>query len=77
MGFLLPLVLLFLHRAYFAEAMTENPDNPMSSPYSQSITAAYSSACIVLRDSMTRFMSKPLLCARWKIWSFTFSAAVC
>ncbi|KAF8802362.1 hypothetical protein BYT27DRAFT_7173121 [Phlegmacium glaucopus] len=71
------LMLLFLHRAYFAEAMTENPDNPMNSPYSQSITAAYSSACVVLQDSKTQFMRKPLLCARvWRIWPFTFSAAM-
>ncbi|CAA7269897.1 unnamed protein product [Cyclocybe aegerita] len=31
------LMLLFLHRPYFAQAMTEYPDNPLSSPYSQSV----------------------------------------
>ncbi|KAF8958939.1 hypothetical protein BDZ97DRAFT_1428180 [Flammula alnicola] len=71
------LMLLFLHRAYFAQAMTEHPDNPLSSPCSQSVTAAYSSACIVLQDTRAQFLKKPLLCARvWRIWSFTFSAAV-
>uniref|UniRef100_A0A8H8CI67 Xylanolytic transcriptional activator regulatory domain-containing protein n=1 Tax=Psilocybe cubensis TaxID=181762 RepID=A0A8H8CI67_PSICU len=71
------LMLLFLHRSYFAQAMTEHPDNPLNSKYSQSVHAAYSSACIVLQDTRAQFMKKPLLCSRiWRIWSFTFSAAV-
>ncbi|PPQ92520.1 hypothetical protein CVT25_010353 [Psilocybe cyanescens] len=71
------LMLLFLHRSYFAQAMTEHPDNPLNSQYSQSVHAAYSSACTVLEDTRSQFMKKPLLCARiWRIWSFTFSAAV-
>ncbi|KAF8180107.1 hypothetical protein BJ912DRAFT_855397 [Pholiota molesta] len=71
------LMLLFLHRAYFAQAMTEYGDNPLSSPYSQSVTAAYSSACVVLQDTKAQFLKKPFLCARiWRIWTFTFSAAV-
>lgn len=70
-------VLLFLHRAYFAQAMMEHGDNPLSSPYSQSVVAAYSSACVVLQDTKDQFLKKPFLCARiWRIWSFTFSAAV-
>ncbi|EDR10520.1 uncharacterized protein LACBIDRAFT_317008 [Laccaria bicolor S238N-H82] len=71
------LMLLFLHRAYFAQAMTEYPMNPLQSPYGQSVKAAYSSACIVLQDTRSQFSRKPVLCARvWRIWSFTFSAAV-
>ncbi|KIM36145.1 hypothetical protein M413DRAFT_78578 [Hebeloma cylindrosporum] len=71
------LMLLSLHRPYFAQAMTEYADNPLSNPYSQSVRAAYSSACIVLQDTRAQFLSMPELCARvWRNWSSTFSAAL-
>lgn len=70
-------VLLFLHRGFFAQAMSDDPVNPLRSPYSPSVLAAYSSACTVLDDTRSQFLKKPLLCARvWRIWSFAFSAAV-
>ncbi|KAF9557805.1 hypothetical protein CPC08DRAFT_668314 [Agrocybe pediades] len=71
------LMLLALHRAHFAQVMMEHSDNLTESQYYQSVTAAYSSACTVLRDTRAQFRKKPLLCSRiWRIWSFTFSAAV-
>ncbi|KAF8892927.1 hypothetical protein BD779DRAFT_1609955 [Infundibulicybe gibba] len=71
------LMLLFLHRGFFAQAMVEAPTNPLGTEYAPSIRAAYSSACVVLRDTTVQFSKKPLLCARiWRIWSFAFSAAV-
>lgn len=71
------LLLMFLHRGFFAQAMTENPLNPLQSPYGQSVLAAYSSACVVLEDTKSQYFNKPLLCARvWRIWSLAFSATV-
>lgn len=70
-------VLLFLHRAFFAQAMTESHADPSKSPYSQSVIAAYQSACVIVDGTREQFMKKPLLCGRvWRIWSFAFSAAV-
>ena len=70
-------VLLFLHRAHFAQAMTESPVNPLKSPYAHSVTAAYASACGVLRSTRDQAEKNLALCSRvWRIWSFTFSAAV-
>ncbi len=70
-------VLLFLHRGFFTQAMTEHPSNPLLSPYRKSVIAAYQSACAVLEDTRVQYQKKPLLCARiWRIWSFAFSAAV-
>lgn len=70
-------VLLHLHRAYFAQAMTEYPADPIGCPYGKSVVAAYTSACVVLEDTRAQFLKKPLLCARiWQIWTFTFAAAV-
>ena len=71
------LVLLFLHRGFFAQAMAENTDNPLRTTYGESVTAAYQSTCVVLEDTRVQFMKKPTLCARvWRIWSLAFSAAV-
>ncbi|KAF7440022.1 hypothetical protein PC9H_000363 [Pleurotus ostreatus] len=71
------LILLFLHRGFFAQAMAENTDNPLRTTYGESVTAAYQSACVVLEDTRVQFMKKPTLCARvWRIWSLAFSAAI-
>ncbi|KAF8237437.1 hypothetical protein L208DRAFT_1247461 [Tricholoma matsutake] len=71
------LMLLFLHRGFFAQAMSENPANPLHSSYSQSVLAAYSSACVVLDSTKAQYFKQRLLCARvWRIWSLAFSAAV-
>jgi hypothetical protein len=70
-------VLLFLHRAYFAQVMIENAADPMKSPYAHSVLAAYQGACNVLDDTLNQFTKKPLLVARvWRIWSLAFSASV-
>ncbi|KAJ7178011.1 hypothetical protein C8R46DRAFT_888893 [Mycena filopes] len=71
------LMLLFLHRAFFAQVMIENAGDPMKSPYAHSVLAAYEGACNVLDDTLNQFTKKPLLVARvWRIWSLAFSAAV-
>ncbi|KAJ7865263.1 hypothetical protein B0H13DRAFT_1637161 [Mycena leptocephala] len=71
------LMLLFLHRAYFAQVMIENAADPMKSPYAHSVLAAYQGACNVLDDTLNQFTKKPLLVARvWRIWSLAFSASV-
>jgi hypothetical protein len=36
--------LLYLHRAYFARAVTDHPDDPLGSPFGTSVIAAYRSA---------------------------------
>lgn len=70
-------VLLYLHRGFFTQAMTEHPSNPLLSPHRKSVVAAYQSACAVLGDTRTQFQKKPLLIGRvWRVWSFAFSAAV-
>ncbi|KAJ7481536.1 hypothetical protein FB451DRAFT_1030501 [Mycena latifolia] len=71
------LMLLFLHRAFFAQVMIENATDPMKSPYAHSMLAAYQAACNVLHDTVEQFTKRPLLTARvWRIWSLAFSAAV-
>ncbi len=70
-------VLLFLHRAFFAQALVENPMDPLSGRLGPSAAAAYHSSVIVIQDTEHQFMKKPILCARiWQIWTFAFTAAV-
>ncbi len=70
-------VLLYLHRAFFTQGMTEYPADPMSSPYAHSVVTAYQSACLVLEDTRVQYLKKPALCVRiWRIWSLAFTAAV-
>ncbi|KAJ7028724.1 hypothetical protein C8F04DRAFT_963706 [Mycena alexandri] len=71
------LMLLFLHRAFFAQVMIKHAADPMKSPYAHSVLAAYQGACNVLDDTLHQFTKNPLLVARvWRIWSLAFSAAV-
>ncbi|KAK7042430.1 putative transcriptional regulatory protein C1F7.11c [Favolaschia claudopus] len=71
------LMLLFLHRAFFAQVMIEHATDPMKSPYAHSVLVTYASACNVLDDTVNQFTKNPLLVTRiWRIWSLAFSAAV-
>lgn len=71
------LLLMFLHRGFFAHAMSENSVDPLSSTYGHSVLVAYSSACTVLDDTKAQYQENPMLCPRiWRMWSLAFSAAV-
>ncbi|KAF8884213.1 hypothetical protein CPB84DRAFT_172899 [Gymnopilus junonius] len=54
------LMLMYLHRAYFAQAVTENPENPLQSPYSQAQFMKKPLLCARI----------------WRMWTFGFTAAV-
>jgi hypothetical protein len=69
--------LMFLHRGFFAQALTDNPSNPLQSAHSQSFLTAYKCACAVLDTTRDHYGQKPLLIARiWRIWSNAFTASV-
>ncbi|KAF9233911.1 hypothetical protein BU15DRAFT_90182 [Melanogaster broomeanus] len=71
------LTLLFLHRGFFAQALTDFPWDPLRSPLRQSFLTAYQCASVILRVTRDHFAEQPVLCARvWRIWSFAFSAGL-
>ena len=43
------LVLLYIHRQFFTKVMTENPNNPLDSPYAASVLATFRCAVTVLQ----------------------------
>ncbi|KAI1790217.1 fungal-specific transcription factor domain-containing protein [Ganoderma leucocontextum] len=70
-------ILLFLHRSFFAQAIIDCPRNPLRSAYAPSFLAAYRSSSTVLKVVRDQFNMYPTMCARfWVIWTFAFSAAV-
>jgi len=71
------LTLMFLHRGFFAQALTDNPTDPLNSAYSQSFVTAYKCACDILDCTRDHYAQQPRLVTRvWRIWSNAFSAAV-
>ncbi|OBZ73746.1 putative transcriptional regulatory protein C1F7.11c [Grifola frondosa] len=70
-------ILLYLHRSFFAQAIVDCPTNPLRSAYAHSFQTAYRSSCIILKVIRDHFALFPSLCSRfWVIWTFAFSAAV-
>ncbi|KAG0703549.1 fungal-specific transcription factor domain-containing protein [Suillus ampliporus] len=71
------LTLLYIHRCFFAEAVSNNPTNPMSSPYAPSFLAGYRSACELISGLRTQFDLFPAQIARfWVLWTHAFSSSV-
>lgn len=70
-------VLMHIHRGFFAEALMKYPSNPLQSPFAHSFTAAYRGSVKLLGIARTRFdeMSH-LLIRMWPIWAHSLTAAV-
>ncbi|OAX35675.1 hypothetical protein K503DRAFT_773227 [Rhizopogon vinicolor AM-OR11-026] len=70
-------LLIYIHRSFFAQAIIENPVNPLKSVYAPSFLAAYRSSQTILRTIQVAFAEQSSLCARfWTVWTFAFSAAI-
>jgi hypothetical protein len=69
--------LLYVHRCFFAEAVSNNPTDPMSSPFAPSFLAGYRSACELISGLRTQFDLFPTQIARfWVLWTHAFSSSV-
>ncbi|KAI5997760.1 hypothetical protein EDC04DRAFT_3125432 [Pisolithus marmoratus] len=70
-------LLLYIHRSYFVQAITENPTNPLRSPYAQSFLASYRASLTILRTIRLQYDLHPKLTAGlWPIWTYAFSASI-
>lgn len=71
------LVLVYIHRCFFAEAVSNNPTDPMQSQYAPSFLAGYRSACEILSNLRVQFDLFPAQIARfWVLWTHAFSSSV-
>lgn len=70
-------VLMYIHRSFFAQAIIEQPLNPLKSVYAPSFLASYRAASTILRSVREQFNLFPNSCSRfWTMWTFAFTAAV-
>ncbi|KAF5313331.1 hypothetical protein D9611_008642 [Ephemerocybe angulata] len=71
------LTLLYIHRCFFAHALSSNPQDPIKSQYAPSFLAGYRSACTIINSVKTQFTLFPAQIARfWVLWTHAFSASV-
>ncbi|KAG8221159.1 hypothetical protein J3R82DRAFT_2710 [Butyriboletus roseoflavus] len=70
-------ILLYIHRSFFAQAIIENPVNPLKSQYAPSFLATYRASSTILRTIGAQYATHPHLCERfWSTWTYAFSAAI-
>ncbi|KAI0027762.1 hypothetical protein K488DRAFT_60517, partial [Vararia minispora EC-137] len=70
-------ILMFMHRSFFAQALIEDPVNPLRTPYAPSFLASVRCATTILRVVREQFTVHPSICSRfWAMWTYAFSAAI-
>ncbi|KAG0709151.1 fungal-specific transcription factor domain-containing protein [Suillus ampliporus] len=69
--------LLYLHRSFFARAVTDHPKDPLGSPYGTSVIAAYRSAgsLVALMRNLHTQLKEPSE-RIWFLWGHMFSCAI-
>ncbi|KAF4603107.1 hypothetical protein EYR38_003512 [Pleurotus pulmonarius] len=71
------LTLLYVHRCFFAHAVSSHPSDPLKSPYAPSFLAGYRSACELISGLAMQFSMFPAQIARfWVLWTHAFSSSV-
>lgn len=70
-------MLIYIHRSFFAQAIIDQPINPLKSTYAPSFLAAYRASGTLLKSIRDQFATWPNTAGRyWSMWTFAFSAAV-
>ncbi|KAG7093648.1 hypothetical protein E1B28_007310 [Marasmius oreades] len=70
-------MLIYIHRSFFAQAIIDQPINPLKSTYAPSFLAAYRASGTLLKSVREQFATWPNTAGRyWSMWTFAFSAAV-
>lgn len=69
--------LLYLHRSFFARAVTDHPKDPLGSPFGTSVIAAYRSAgsLVALMRNLHTQLKEPSE-RIWFLWGHLFSCAI-
>jgi len=66
-----------MHRGFFAQALEDNPNDPMASKYAESVLAAYRGACTFIGEIENLFNQHQALLERlWFLFTHVFSCAV-
>ncbi|KDQ61627.1 hypothetical protein JAAARDRAFT_31102 [Jaapia argillacea MUCL 33604] len=71
------ITLFYMHRGFFARALEDNPEDPLSSKYGPSVLAAYNSARSFVGLIQSLYSQHPELTPRmWFLYSHVFSCAI-
>ncbi|PFH53475.1 hypothetical protein AMATHDRAFT_73300 [Amanita thiersii Skay4041] len=71
------LTLLYIHRCFFAHAISSHPLDPIKSQYAPSFLSGYRSACTIISLLDAQFTLFPTqICRFWTLWTHAFSASV-
>ncbi|PCH44398.1 hypothetical protein WOLCODRAFT_76356 [Wolfiporia cocos MD-104 SS10] len=69
--------LLYMHRGFFARAISDHPEDPLGSPYGSSFIAAYRSAgSLVALVRNIHSQLKELTERMWFLWTHLFSCSI-
>ncbi|KXN81523.1 hypothetical protein AN958_04460 [Leucoagaricus sp. SymC.cos] len=69
--------LLYLHRSFFARAISDHPKDPLGSPYGTSVIAAYRSAGSLVALMRNLYSQLKVPSERmWFLWTHMFSCAI-
>ncbi|KAL4061907.1 fungal-specific transcription factor domain-containing protein [Scleroderma citrinum] len=70
-------ILLYIHRSYFAQVVMENAVDPLKSAYTHSFLAAYRASTTILHTLKAQFNQHGNLTARfWPVWTYSLTAGV-
>ncbi|KAJ4474365.1 fungal-specific transcription factor domain-containing protein [Lentinula aciculospora] len=70
-------VVMHVHRAFFAQVLLQSPSDPLSSVYAPSFLAAYRTASTMVHLNVKHFYKYPNILSRyWEIWTGLLSAGV-
>ncbi|KAI0788811.1 hypothetical protein C8Q75DRAFT_719488 [Abortiporus biennis] len=70
-------MLLYMHRGFYARALTDHPKDPLGSPYGSSFIAAYRSAgSLVALVQNIHSQLKEITERMWFLWTHLFSCAI-
>ncbi|KAF8343443.1 hypothetical protein F5887DRAFT_972939 [Amanita rubescens] len=71
------MTLFYMHRGFFAQALEDNPNDPMASKYAESVLAAYRGACTFIGEIENLFNQHQALLERlWFLFTHVFSCAL-
>ncbi|KAJ3775184.1 hypothetical protein FB446DRAFT_638372 [Lentinula raphanica] len=70
-------VVMHVHRAFFAQALLQSPSDPLNSPYATSFIAAYRIASTMVHLNVKNFHKYADILSRyWEIWTGLLSAGI-
>lgn len=77
LGSIVRIVMQYLHRSFFAQAMLDFPTNPLLSPFAPSFLTAYRCASIIIKAAAHQFARCARMAMRvWFLMYHVFSAGV-